>query len=62
MPLRDDSLRREAVQIFIKGHAFRCERCKSNVFTKIGRNKYECNGCNALYEGKCIPAKEDNKE
>lgn len=31
--------------------SFRCEVCHANVFTKIGKFHYKCNGCGAGYRG-----------
>ncbi len=44
------------VMVYVKGakYAFKCEDCGSNVFHKVQTERgerFECNGCPALYEG-----------
>lgn len=45
------------IMLYMQGAAFRCEECKSNVFSKLeakktdlpGTDRYVCNGCGAFY-------------
>jgi hypothetical protein len=40
----------DQAMIHINGAVFRCD-CGANVFTKLVGNRYQCNGCSALYIG-----------
>ena len=36
------------------GAIIHCPDCRANVFTKVGDNRYQCNGCHEIFVG--VPA------